>query len=253
MSWTLCMNQRRLALVNLQLFADKIHASVSPLYNCWGFIDGTDLPICRPRKDQRILYSGHKKVNAIKFQSVVTPNGLITNLYGPVAGRRHHSGMLVIRLISQSSTVCPWAEQQHPQFVWRSGVSSSTTTYGSLSMCSKNGPSKFLEQSHEPVEGIGRMDCFKLLIFKKRLKLQLSTVGKIYIVSEWIQNARTCTLQGQPDKAKNWTKVVWRGISPLKFLYVYYIRHFSKWACLILNLTLILKHNFWVRNSFFKG
>ena len=164
------------------------------------------------------MYSGHKKVNAIKFQSVVTPIGLITNWYGPVEGRRHDSGMLVIRLISQSSTVCPSAEQQHPQFVWRSDVSYSTTTYGSLSMCSKNGPSKLLEQSHEPVEGIGRMDYFKLLIFKKGLKLQLSAVGKMYIVSELIQNARTCILQGQPDKAKNWTKVVWRGISPLKFL-----------------------------------
>ena len=70
-------------------------------------------------------------------------------------------------------------------------------------MCSKNGPSKLLEQSHEPVEGIGRMDYFKLLIFKKGLKLQLSAVGKMYIVSELIQNARTCILQGQPDKAKN--------------------------------------------------
>ena len=108
MSWTLCMNQRWLALVNLQLFADKIHAGVSPLYNCWGFIDGTDRPICRPRNDQRILYSDHKKVNAIKFQSVVTPIGLITNWYGPVEGQRHDSGRLVIRLISQSSTVCHW-------------------------------------------------------------------------------------------------------------------------------------------------
>ena len=78
------MNQQWLAPVNLQPFADTIHASESPLDNCWVFIDGTVRPICRPRKDQRILYNGHKKVHAIKFQSVVARNGLIANLYGPV-------------------------------------------------------------------------------------------------------------------------------------------------------------------------
>ena len=33
-------------------------------------------------------------MHAIKFQSVVAPNGLITNLFGPVEGRRHDSSML---------------------------------------------------------------------------------------------------------------------------------------------------------------
>ena len=64
------MNQQGLAPVNLQLFAFTIHASGSPLDNYRGFIDGTVRPICRPRKDQHILYNGHKKVHAIKFQSV---------------------------------------------------------------------------------------------------------------------------------------------------------------------------------------
>ena len=76
------MNKSNLTLpyLNLQLFADTIHASGSPLDNCWGFIDGIIRPICRPRKDQHIQYNGHKKVHAIKFQSVVAPNG------GPVEG-----------------------------------------------------------------------------------------------------------------------------------------------------------------------
>ena len=87
-------NQQWLAPVNLQLFADTIHASGSPVDNCWGFIDGTLCPICRPRKDQRILYNCYKKDHAFKFQSVVAPNGLIANLYSPVEGWRHDSGML---------------------------------------------------------------------------------------------------------------------------------------------------------------
>ena len=42
------------------------------------------------------MYNGHKKVHAIKFQSVVAPNGLVANLYGPVEGKRHDSGMLAM-------------------------------------------------------------------------------------------------------------------------------------------------------------
>ena len=42
------------------------------------------------------MYNGHKNVHAIKFQSVVAPNGLVANLYGPAEGKRHDSGMLAM-------------------------------------------------------------------------------------------------------------------------------------------------------------
>ena len=42
------------------------------------------------------MYNGHKNVHAIKFQSVVAPNGLVANLYGPVEGKRHDSGILAM-------------------------------------------------------------------------------------------------------------------------------------------------------------
>ena len=43
---------------------------------------------------QITVYNGHKRVHAIKFQSISAPNGLVANLFGPVEGRRHDSGML---------------------------------------------------------------------------------------------------------------------------------------------------------------
>ena len=42
------------------------------------------------------MYNGHEKVHTIKFQSVVAPNDLVANLYGPVEGKRHDSGMLAM-------------------------------------------------------------------------------------------------------------------------------------------------------------
>ena len=60
----------------------------------WGFIDGTVHPNCRLSHDQRIFYNGRKRTHALKFQAVTVPDGLITQLFGPVEGRRHDSGVL---------------------------------------------------------------------------------------------------------------------------------------------------------------
>ncbi len=45
---------------------------------------GTVCPICCPKHNQRVVYNGHKRVDNLKFQSVVVPNGMIANLYGPI-------------------------------------------------------------------------------------------------------------------------------------------------------------------------
>ena len=89
------MNQRWLSRRNLELFAQVIHTKGAPLDNCWGFVDGTTRHVCKPGQNQRLLYNDQKHYHCIKFQSVVAPNGLIANLFGPVEGKRHESGILV--------------------------------------------------------------------------------------------------------------------------------------------------------------
>ena len=78
----------------MEQFANVVHRSGAPLQNCWGFVDGTVRPVCRPGQYQRMLCNGHKRVHSIKFQYVVAPNGIVANIYGPVEGKRHDSGML---------------------------------------------------------------------------------------------------------------------------------------------------------------
>ena len=77
-------NHNILYPVKLQTYVDAVVSKGSPLANCFGFIDGTVRPITRPGANQRTVYNGHKRVHALKFQSVALPNGLIGNLYGPV-------------------------------------------------------------------------------------------------------------------------------------------------------------------------
>ena len=77
-------NDALLSPRSLEVYADAIHRKGAALRNCFGFVDGTVRPIARPGEQQRVVYNGHKRVHALKFQSVVLPNGLIANLYGPV-------------------------------------------------------------------------------------------------------------------------------------------------------------------------
>jgi len=68
----------------LEHYADSIHRKGAPLDNCFGFVDRTVWPISRPECNQGIVYNRHKCVHAIKFQSVITPDGMIANMFGPV-------------------------------------------------------------------------------------------------------------------------------------------------------------------------
>ena len=89
-------NQEWLSIQNLIKFSDAVCQKSGAIDNCFGFVDGTVRPVSRPGKNQRVLYNGHKKVHAIKFQSLAVPNGLVANLYGPVEGKKHDSSMLVL-------------------------------------------------------------------------------------------------------------------------------------------------------------
>jgi hypothetical protein len=86
-------NQPFLSPQMLERYAQAVHDRGAPLQNCFGFVDGTLCRIARPKRNQRVVFNGHKRVHAIKFQSLVLPNGLIANLNGPYEGRRHDSTM----------------------------------------------------------------------------------------------------------------------------------------------------------------
>ena len=81
-------NPQMLDPASLQMYCDAISRNGSPLDNCFGFIDDTVRPVCRPGEQQRVLYNGHKRVHALKFQSVVLPSGMIAHIYGTV-GKFH--------------------------------------------------------------------------------------------------------------------------------------------------------------------
>lgn len=75
----------RLTLDQLHRYEAAIQSACG-FRGIWGFIDGTVRPIARPMEQQEQYYSGHKCYHGIKYQGIVTPDGLITSLYGPRFG-----------------------------------------------------------------------------------------------------------------------------------------------------------------------
>ena len=60
--------------LNLAELSQKVSDMGSPVNRCFGFIDETVRPIARPTQNQGEVFSGHKRVHALKFQAVTLPN-----------------------------------------------------------------------------------------------------------------------------------------------------------------------------------
>lgn len=86
-------NPRVLSAAELQTFAAGVQR-VSGVDVCFGFLDGTVRPVCKPKDAQGELYNGKDRVHALKYQIVSTPDGIIRHLDGPWPGRRHDQHMV---------------------------------------------------------------------------------------------------------------------------------------------------------------
>ena len=194
------MDQPWLSIPNLVLFANAVHDKGAALHNCWGFVDGTVRPICRPKRNQRVVYNGHKRVHAMKFQSVVAPNGLIAHFYGPVEGRRHDSAMLAMSgLLAQleefsfspaGQPLCIYGDPAYPHrihlqcpYQQRHNLTPEQQAFN-----------QSMSRVRVSVEWIfGEIvSYFKFVDFKKNLKIGLSPVSKMYVVCALLRNALTC-------------------------------------------------------------
>ena len=86
--WICNTNRRKVSpwnhgILNPPLIAtyeDADNSKGAALDNCFCFIDETVWPISWPMSNQRVVYNGHKRMHAFKFQAVTLPNRLIANM-----------------------------------------------------------------------------------------------------------------------------------------------------------------------------
>jgi hypothetical protein len=219
-------NHQRLNPEMLEKFAQAIQARGGALPNTWGFIDATIRPIARPTWHQRQAYNGHKCVHALKFQAVMTPDGIISHLTGPWVARRHDSWILGESGLYQELE--QWAHSTNGQPMYLYGDQAySMTTY---IMCPVKGEwyncsfpfdlalifsftcliginlseeellfNKRMSSVRECVEwGFGKVVAnFSFVDFKKNQKVFLQPVGRMYMVAVLMVNCHTCLYSSQ--------------------------------------------------------
>ena len=192
-------NHDLLSPAKLLQYAEVIHDKGAALDKCWGFVDGTVRPVCRPKENQRVIYNGHKRVHAIKFQAIALPNGLVGNLFGPIEGRRHDSFMLaesgllqdLQRFSNCPLTGLPLCIYGDPAYPIRTYLQRPYS--GAVLTQAQHDFNTSMSTVRSSVEWIfGDITTyFKFLDFKKNLKIGLSAVGKMYVVCALMQNARS--------------------------------------------------------------
>ena len=108
-----------LSPAHLLKYATAVHEKGAALMNCLGFVDGSVRPICRPSANQQVMYNGHKRVHALKYQSVTAANGMIASWFGSIEGRRHDSYLLresglldELDHMIRRATLCAFMEMQ---------------------------------------------------------------------------------------------------------------------------------------------
>lgn len=172
----------------------------APLKNCIGFIDGTVRPICRPGVNQEVSFNGHKRVHAIKFQSVIFSDGIIACMHGPYEGRRHDAFLLAESpLLEQLGALPPCANGQRyclygdPAYPISEYIITPFRDNQNLTEPQATF-NREMSKVRESVEyGFGKITVyFAFCDFKKNLKLHLMPVGKIYVVAALLTNCHTC-------------------------------------------------------------
>jgi len=180
------------------LYAEKIEEAGAYLDRCVGFVDGTAIFISRPGGGlQRACYTGHKRHHAVKFQNVLTPDGLFFHLFGPWEGRRHdmtlyyESGLDVVlpdALMIGCSQYYIYGDAAYMVRPWLqaafSGVMTDEQTACNSTMAV---PRTAVEWGFKDV----KQTC-SALDYRRKLRLRQGPVGLLYRTAAFVWNLRCC-------------------------------------------------------------
>jgi hypothetical protein len=109
---------RTLTIQELKRFGCAIWKRSGVCTHTFGFIDGTVRPISKPGFFQQAVYNGKDRVHALKYQAVVTPDGMFLQLCGPWPGSRHDMHMLNQSRLKEYIQSLPRDESGRPFVVY---------------------------------------------------------------------------------------------------------------------------------------
>jgi len=186
----------------MQQFAKHIKDKGMPLDHVIGFLDAKVLFTCRPTDGQEVAYSGHKHAHGVKFQTVVSPDGISRLVYGPRAGCENDVGIL-----NKSNLI-----QQLQNHMMRSEIK--YYLYSDLGYVQNSvlfHPSKGDKLTQEQHDFNGLASSCRMSVewdyghlaadwaytdYKKKQQIQLTQVGPAYVVAFLLDNCKCCLNQG---------------------------------------------------------
>lgn len=176
-------------------FAEIIQSKTQGLLvDTIGFIDGTLKPICRPSSGQSTYYSGHKRCHGLRFQGMVTPDGIMVHLFGPAPGRRADGGVYhdsgILEELVQLETIAG----KRYRIAGDRGYPGSTYLFRETLAVEGDPRVELFRQSRTSVEwAFGKVsNLFGLANFKRSGKLQLQVPGHHYRIAIFLTNIHTC-------------------------------------------------------------
>ena len=209
-------------LYNLNDLAE-ITARQCPLTSCIGFVDGTVRPMCRPSRFQEMVFNGHKRKHALKYQSIMLVNGMMI-LHGPFEGRRHDSFLMQESEIVGQLAQLPrrpdgsqYVIYGDPAYALQAQVVCPYPQHINYTP-DKQLFNESMSTVRQSVEyGFGKtVQYFSFLDFAKGQKLLLSPIGRYYRVGVLLSNIHTCLygsavtslLRSQPPHIREYLSLV---------------------------------------------
>lgn len=193
--------------------SEAVNASARCLRGCWGFIDGTLVEICRPSVGQKTMFSGHKRKHAVKFQAIVTPDGLIVHMSTAFPGRTHD--VTVFRqspeLLQQLEQIIQLPGDGHGPYGLYGDAGYTGSGVPAL-RSPHRGPALTVQQQHQnramsgvrvSVEwGFGMLKTMaRFFESHQNTEVLRSPVGRYFTVAALLLNCRTC-LHGGNEVSK---------------------------------------------------
>ena len=176
-------------------YSNIITTKFNAIQQIWGAIDGAFRASCRPTHNQKLLFSGHKRMHGQKFQSIVTPDGLIVSLWGPELGKSHDltllresniMNILQPHVIDNDTIYFLYGDSAYSGQKYIMSPTSNDTTYNS-----------YMSKMRIIVEwGFSKViQYFSYIDYKKQMKLELSPTAAEYKLAVLFTNIHTCLRQ----------------------------------------------------------
>ena len=194
----------RLSPVYLEEMCTLNRRKGSLLVDCVGFIDGTVRPMCKPDRNQRPFYNGHKRVHSLKFQNIIFSDGIIVFMDGPYPGNRHDAGLLresgLAGILERNlrgvdrRQLCIYGDTAYPDrpYLVCPFKGANLTDDQQMFNARMSNVRIVVEWSFGKI-----VNLFPFVDFKKNLKLGLQPIGKYFLVATVLTNCHTCCYGSQ--------------------------------------------------------